>query len=64
MLSAILLPFVKLPFVIKFFVLSIFEWPFHTGFTVWQMPLLNVHADISNKAGGLNFGLSFYLHPF
>ena len=24
----------KLPFVIKIFVLSIFEWPFYTGFTV------------------------------
>ena len=26
--------FSKLPFVIKIFVLSIFEWPFYTGFTV------------------------------
>ena len=25
---------IKLPFVIKIFVLSIFEWPFYTGFTV------------------------------
>ena len=32
--SAILLTFIKLPVVIKTFVLSIFEWPFHTGFTV------------------------------
>ena len=32
--SAILLTFIKLPFVIKIFVLSIFEWPFYTGFTV------------------------------
>ena len=32
--SAILLTFVKLPFVIKIFILSIFEWPFYTGFTV------------------------------
>ena len=29
--SAILLTCVKLPFVIKIFVLSIFEWPFYTG---------------------------------
>ena len=36
--SAILLTFIKLPFVIKIFVLSIFEWPFYTGFTV-----LNIH---------------------
>ena len=32
--SAILLTFIKLPFVIKVFVLSIFEWPFYTGYTV------------------------------
>ena len=29
--SAILSTFVKLPIVIKIFVLSIFEWPFYTG---------------------------------
>ena len=29
--SAILSTFIKLPFVIKIFVLSIFEWPFYTG---------------------------------
>ena len=32
--SAILSTCVKLPIVIKFFVLSIFEWLFYTGFTV------------------------------
>ena len=32
--SAILSTFIKLPFVIKFFVLSIFEWLFYTVFTV------------------------------
>ena len=32
--SAILLTYIKLPFVIKIFVLSIFEWPFNTSFTV------------------------------
>ena len=31
--SAILSTFIKLPFVIKIFVLSIFEWPLKTGFT-------------------------------
>ena len=35
--SAILLNFIKLPFVIKIFVLSIFEWPFYTGFTVYTI---------------------------
>ena len=32
--SAILLTYIKLPYVIKIFVLPIFEWPFYTGFTV------------------------------
>ena len=32
--SAILSTFIKLPFVIKISVLSIFEWLFYTGFTV------------------------------
>ena len=32
--SAILSTFIKLPSVIKIFVLSIFEWPLKTGFTV------------------------------
>ena len=32
--SAILSTFIKLPVAIKIFVLSIFEWPFYTGFTV------------------------------
>ena len=32
--SAILSTFIKLPFAIKIFVLSIFEWPFYTEFTV------------------------------
>ena len=32
--SAILSTFIKLPFVIKIFVLSSFEWPLRTGLTV------------------------------
>ena len=32
--SAIPSPFIKVPIVIKIFVLSIFERPFYTGFTV------------------------------
>ena len=35
--SAILLTFIKLPFVIKTFVLSIFECPFYTVFTVYEL---------------------------
>ena len=34
--SAILSTFIKLPFAIKTFVLSIFEWPLKTGFTVLE----------------------------
>ena len=33
--SAILSTFIKQPFIIKIFVLSIFDWPFYTGFTVY-----------------------------
>ena len=29
-----------------------------------QMPLINVHADVSSEAGGLNFGLRLHLHPY
>ena len=32
--SAIFSTFIKLPFVIKIFVLSFFLWPFYTAFTV------------------------------
>ena len=34
--SAILSTFIKLPFVIKIVVLSIFEWSLQTGFTVYS----------------------------
>ena len=37
--SAILLTFIKLPFVIKTFVLSIFEWPLKIGFTLNRFTL-------------------------
>ena len=49
--SAILSTFIKLPFVIKHFVLSIFEWPLYTCFT----------EQLSNGASGLNFGLRLHL---
>ena len=40
--SAILLTFIKPSFVIKIFVLSIFEWPFYIGFSVhFQSKSLN-----------------------
>ena len=37
--SAILLTFIKLPFVMKTFVLTVFEWQLKTGFTVHNMVL-------------------------
>ena len=49
--SAILSTFIKLPFVIKTFVLSIFERPFYTGFTV-QLTFLfdrDEHADLKEE---------------
>ena len=41
--------FIKLPFVIKIFVLSIFEWPFYTGFTVYEVEKSNVDKLDSRK---------------
>ena len=44
--SAILSTFIKLPFVIKIFALSIFQWPFYTSFTVLlisSLPVLTKH---------------------
>ena len=43
-----LLAFIKLPVVIKAFVLSIFEWLFYTGFTVYQLNYINTFVK-SNK---------------
>ena len=48
--SAILLTFINLPFAIKTFVMSIFEWPLKTGFTVirWEVSQsLNVNQQLS-----------------
>ena len=39
--SAILLTCIKLPFVIKIFVLSIFELPFYTSFSVFSSSEFN-----------------------
>ena len=39
--SAILSIYIKVPFVIKIFVLSIFEWPFYTGGTVCRIKLIS-----------------------
>ena len=46
--SALLLTFIKLPFVIKTFVLSIFEWPFYAGFTVHDLNLFSLVVQVSH----------------
>ena len=40
--SSILSTFIKLPLVVKMFVLSIFEWPLKTGFTVYHKTVKSV----------------------
>ena len=47
--SAILLTFIKLPFVIKIFVLSIFEWLLKTGFTIVSEQNRTEHIFIDIK---------------
>ena len=42
--SAILLTFIKLPFAIKTFVLSIYDWPLKTGFTVIVCKVKTIHC--------------------
>ena len=51
--SAILLTFIKLPFVIRIFVLSTLEWPFYTCFTVQQYylhPCNKSHMNLKDHA--------------
>ena len=55
-----LLTFFKLSFVIKIFFLSIYEWPFYTGFTVVLIFHVNgLQADDSNE---ISSGLSILMH--
>ena len=56
--SAIHLTFIKLQFVIKIFVLSILEWPFYTGFTVYLLDLFVSGCSLASQALGL-VGLLF-----
>ena len=52
--SAVISTFIKLLFVIKIFVLSIFEWPLKTGFTV----LVLFHCLQVKQAAILSQGIS------
>ena len=52
--SAIFSTFIKLPFVIKVFVLSVFEWPLKTGFIVFFISLFHqdkesIHTNVTTK---------------
>ena len=67
--SAILSTFIKLPFSIKTFVLSIFKWPLKTGFTVSVKPVgyaysINTYSFIAISIGihvsdGIGVGVAF-----
>ena len=46
--SAILSTFIKLPFVFKTFVLSMFEWPLKTGFTVPPFGIVYIPYGLIN----------------
>ena len=62
--SVILSTFIKLSFVIKIFVLSIFEWPLKTGFTVYAKNPLNTHVDLSSRAVYLYFSPNHHPNPY
>ena len=53
--SAILSSFIKLPFVIKIFVLSIFEWPFYTGLLYLSYHIPN-NADLDEMSHDALYG--------
>ena len=58
--SAILSIFIKLPFVIKIFVLSIFELPFYTGFIVLFIIQFFQHFGNMTRPPELEFFVLFY----
>ena len=68
--SAIRLTFINLPFPIKIFVLSIFELPFYTGFTVFEhnlpaenrFPILSL--DTVWQTEHFHRDTSHFLHTF
>ena len=56
---SILLTFINLPFVIEIFVLSIFEWPFYTGFTVVTLRIYVTSTKITGMVNVLKFRTLF-----
>ena len=61
--SAILLTFIKLPFFIKIFGLSIFECPFYTGFTVILNALTVIFVCKHGQRKPLNLAVYAYARP-
>ena len=59
--SAIPSTCIKLPFVIKIFVLSIFEWLFYTGFTVFFSLKFDFDKATSADADEMVHDAAFYL---
>ena len=57
--SAILSTFIKLQFVIKIFVLSIFEWPFKTGFTVLNRVSFHIKTIVPVRWASTRENLTF-----
>ena len=60
--SAILSTFIKLPFVFKIFVLSVFEWPFYTGFFTVLL-FFCISSRISLYFGSATFHPSLHWLP-
>ena len=63
--SAILSTFIKVTFVIKILVLSTFEWPFYTGFTVCIKNIIlasMAHNQISSQGRCQLFGVHLNIY--
>ena len=61
--SAILSTFIKLPYAIKIFVLSIFEWLFYTGFTVCSYVCVSYPVSLPLGVMGIcDCGISSHAH--
>ena len=58
--SAILSNFIKLPFAIKIFVLSFFEWLFYTGFTVHVRSKLKCRVDFYSGKDRMYTGIETF----
>ena len=61
--AAILSTFIKLPFAIKTFVLSIFEWPLKTGFTVTKL-FRGIFYFVFIRKNNYHTQCHFLLRPF